>query len=371
MSRVSQAVTAPARRHGTGRRRSALPSLLGLGTAVPALRLGQLESVQAMAALWGLSGSDSERTLRIARASGIRFRHGVLRPEDVIGLGTARRMEAYERHAPPLAARAAAAALESASVDAQRVTDLIVVSCTGFSAPGLDAALVQRLALSRSVRRTIIGFMGCFGAIIGLRSAIALCASQPGAVALVVCVELCSLHLRPGGGAQNVVASSLFADGAAAAVIGGPLAARQGAAPIGGLRPGRSLLLAEGRDWMSWRITDTGFAMTLSRALPGAMRSHLRDFAASCSGGRGGAATFIVHPGGPAILDAADEALETRGGRGLAAARAVLARHGNMSSATVLFVLDEARRAGLELPALLLAFGPGLTLEGMPVVARA
>ncbi len=122
--------------------------------------------------------------------------------------------------APELATAAARRALTSSGVNPGQVTDLIVVSCTGFSAPGLDVQLIRSLDLQSSAHRTMIGYMGCYGGIIGVRAAAAACGSGAGRVALVVCLELCSLHVRRDTGLQNQIASLLFADGAAAAVVG-------------------------------------------------------------------------------------------------------------------------------------------------------
>lgn len=348
-----------------------LPHLLGLGTAVPELSRPQREVEHMMADLWNLKGSALERWRRIIAGSGIRTRHGVMRMEDVVHLTTAQRMAAYEQLAPDLAAAAARRALSNSGVQAREITDLIVVSCTGFAAPGVDVALVEKLGLERTVRRTMIGFMGCFGAISGLRTGVGACAANPGAIALVVCIELCSLHMRADRSVQNQVAAALFADGAAAAVVGsGHL--NEGLdfshTSIGQLTSGASLLMPEGKQWMSWRITDTGFAMTLTRDVPQALRNRLAEFVAGASAQRPGC--FVIHPGGPGILDAADAALALSGGCGLDASWAVLGRFGNMSSATVLFVLQEAMNRDYRRPAMLLAFGPGLTIESLQLLRK-
>lgn len=344
--------------------------LASIGLATPAMRWPQAEIADRLAALWRLDSAQADRWRRIIEGSCIEARHGVMALEEVVGLSTQQRMEAYERHAPFLAADAARRALDEAGVDAAAVTDLIVVSCTGFSAPGVDVALAQTLGLRPDVRRTCIGFMGCYGAIIGLRAAIGACGAHRDAVALVVCVELCSLHVRPNAEPQNMVASALFGDGAAAVIVhagqaalGADIEANDEVRPLGRLESGSSLLLPEGRDWMTWRVTDTGFAMTLTREVPVALRAVLRNFVEGCSLPGGHPASFAIHPGGPGILDAADAALELGGGRGLDRSRAVLRRIGNVSSATVLFVLKELIASGAALPAMLMAFGPGLSIE--------
>ncbi len=369
---MSRALLRPARSGRPGARRARrLPHLIALGTATPPMRVSTQDVGEQLAAMWRLDGADLARWRRIIAGTGIDFRYGVMPIAEVLELSTRQRMEAYERLAPDLAAAAARGALAGAALEPRRVTDLVVVSCTGFSAPGLDVGVVECLGLPPTVRRTVVGFMGCFGAIIGLRTAIGACMTHPGAVALVVCLELCSLHLRPDRSAHNQVASALFGDGAAAAIVAGHDATGGGAGvacrtqasasrAIGRLEPGRALLLPQGRDWMSWRVTDSGFAMTLTREVPGALRDCV---AGLVNGSRVRPKTFIVHPGGPAILDAVDGGLRLAGGSGLSAARDVLRRCGNMSSATVLFVLEEAMRRGCPLPAMLLAFGPGLAVE--------
>ncbi len=352
-----------------------------------------------MARVWNLQGPALDRWQRIVEGSEIERRHAVMPADEAVGLTTAQRMNAYERFAAPLAETAARRALAHASVTSAEITDVVIVSCTGLSAPGVDVALVERLGLSPTTRRTTIGFMGCFGAINGLRVASGLCAADPASITIVVCVELCSLHMRAESDVQNLVASALFADGAAAAVVVGRKAARALAAPQNlGLREvcldgplsngarlpahlaparlesrteravaclghGSSLLLPEGREWMTWRITDAGFAMTLSREVPVALRNTIAGFVREA--GAPDDATFIVHPGGPGVLDAVDDALELRGAAGIECSRDILRRFGNMSSGTVLFVLEQALGRGHAPPALMLAFGPGLTIEGL------
>lgn len=345
------------------------PRLVGLGTATPSHKMNGTDARDKLARLWRLTGDDLDRWHRIVAASGIETRYGVLPVQDVLGLSTEARMQAYERLAPELAGRAASMALSEAGVRARDVTDLVVVSCTGFSAPGVDVALVQELGLRPTVRRTMVGFMGCFGALVGLRTAVGACAADHAAVCLVVCVELCTLHLPENPSAENQVASALFADGAAAALILGnrPGPAHPGARAPGGLgrvTTGRSRLITRGRDWISWRITDAGFAMTLSRQVPAALGAAVPaivDEAIALGDARPDC--YIVHPGGPGILDAVDGGLALGGGFGIEAAWDVLRRYGNMSSGTVLFVLAEALRRGHRPPAMLVAFGPGLAVE--------
>lgn len=387
-----------------GQRASPAPSppvgsmILGIGTAVPEPVWPQSIVAARLASLWDLRGEALDRWRRIVAGSQIDQRHAVLAAESVLPMSTQQRMEAYAAHAPPLAADAAAAALQAAGVRGADVTDLVVVSCTGFAAPGVDVELVTRLELRADVQRTVIGFMGCFGGIIGVRTADHICRADANAITLVVCVELCSLHLRNDGDPQNLVASALFADGAAAAVIAGRRAARAiarrpdravvadhastpGTVAIGAAR---THLLAEGRDWMTWTITDAGFAMTLTRDVPVALRRHLsrlldgpgaahRHTVSDCDTTGAPSAdgpppqTLAVHPGGPGILDAVRAAWPHACATDFDIAADVLRRHGNMSSGTILFVLRDLLTCGRPLPALLVAFGPGLSIESLRI----
>ena len=339
----------------------------GLATALPCVRQGQEELAAEFARLWDLHGPGLDRWRRIVRGSGIRERAAILPIAGVPRLSTAARMRLYEEHAPALAHGAAAGAITSAGVPADRVTDLIVVSCTGFSAPGVDVDLIESLGLRPTVRRLTVGFMGCFGAITGLRAALGVCAADPSAVVVVVCVELCSLHLRATPDAANQVASALFADGAAGVVVLGRDAARDRAGDdestdrLMVLGPGASRLLPESRKEMSWRITDSGFAMTLSPRAPASLGANVRGALGGALGAEAG--SVAVHPGGPAILDAIEEALEKGCARDIEIAREVLRDHGNMSSPSVLFVLEEFLAQRVWRPINLLAFGPGLTIE--------
>lgn len=354
------------------------PALLSIGLATPDERWPQPELTDRLARLWRLNATETKRWRRIVAGSGVEMRHGVAHLEHIFDQTTAQRMRIFEQHAPLLAHRAAEQALAASGIAAHGVTDLIVVSCTGFSAPGVDVELVERLGLRRDVRRNSIGFMGCFGAMTGLRTAVGACAADPNAIALVVCVELCSVHFRPDRDPQNQVACALFGDGAAAAVVAAEHSVseevRGGA--MGRLTVGGSLLIPEGRDWMTWRITDAGFAMTLTRDVPPALQNSIRPAVESIQQDRrvGGAESdrlcYAVHPGGPGILRAVDAGLDLGGRCGLEIAWSIMRRFGNMSSPTVLFVLAEMLREGYEPPVTMLAFGPGLTVESVELVGE-
>jgi predicted naringenin-chalcone synthase len=340
-------------------------AVLGLGTALPAHVLDQNDAALAISD-W--LESDSKLIRRLFRLSGVARRHTCVdgfRPDLPGPLfvhpapSTGARMELYAHHAPPLAAEAARKALQSAGIGAAEIDHVVVVSCTGFVAPGPDVALIGLLGLRRSVERTIVGFMGCHAAFNGLR--VARAAARDGRTVLMVCVELCSLHAQPEDSRDALVSSSLFGDGAAAVVVG-----RESEARPALIRPGRaeSRLEPDGGEHMAWQIGDTGFRMRLSAYVPQLLGADVASFVTRIAGGAD-VNSWCVHPGGPAILARIESALGLPD-RGLITARAALRDHGNLSSATVLFVLErELARLTEGQRGVMLGFGPGLTLEGM------
>lgn len=356
-------------------------AILGIGTASPPRRIAQADAA-SLALDFANAEPGRERTLAaIYRQTKIHSRGSVLLEEpgdapfaqtffppasfgDDAGPGTAARMERYAREAGPLALAAARSALAAAGVGAEQVTHLVTCSCTGFTNPGVDLDVVRGLGLSDRLTRVHVGFMGCQAAFNALAVADAFTSAQPDAVVLVVCVELCSLHFQYGTRSDHVVANSIFADGAAALVAGGT----DGPRPAGGWRMlGRwSRVLPDSADQMGWLIGDHGFEMSLSARVPETIASHLADVVDSTLASRGltrdAIASWAVHPGGPRVLACVAAALGLPDDA-LAAARAVLAEHGNMSSATILFILERMIRAGAAGPCLAMAFGPGLTAE--------
>lgn len=278
-----------------------------------------------------------------------------------IGPTTGERLRVYAAEAGPLAVRAAADAVRESGFAPGSLTHLVTVSCTGFAAPGVDLALIRGLGLRPTVERTHVGFMGCHGALNGLRVASAFATADPAARVLVCAVELCSLHYYYGSQADKLIANAIFADGAAAVVGGGPAGGGDWRLAASG-----SCLIPESAADMGWVVGDHGFEMTLSRRVPGQITAHLRPWLEGWLGGHGltpaGVGTWAVHPGGPKILAAVEEALALPAAA-LAASRGVYAEHGNMSSPTVLFVLDRLRRAAALRPCVALGFGPGLVAE--------
>jgi predicted naringenin-chalcone synthase len=343
--------------------------VLGLGTALPPARMSRADTERLARKLAGYDEPRARIAAALYRRAGVEARHVVLDPASGAPLrpasegtaaGTGERMAAYDPAAAELAARAASAALQDAGLPPQDVTHLVTVSCTGAAAPGVDIALLRALPLRPDCQRTHVGFMGCHGALAGLRVARAFAEADPQAVVLLVAVELCSLHFHHGWDEGQVVANALFADGAAA------LVGRAAPGPGWTLAASGSCLLPEGAGDMSWTIGDQGFRMTLSPRVPEIVARHLPAWLRAWLDGQGLAVgdigSWALHPGGPRVLTAVEQALGLP--RGAAdVSRAVLAEHGNMSSPTVLFVLQRLRRAGAPRPALALSFGPGLVVE--------
>lgn len=357
-------------------------TILGLGTAVPRHRISQGESA-AMAGR--ISASTPERAAllaRIQRRSGVNVRHSVLleSAEHEAGIqgrlpfygasspSTGERIRRFEAHAEPLALEAARAALADAGLAPGRITHLVTVSCTGFQAPGFDLALMAQLPLHPDVERTHVGFMGCHGALNGLRVARAFVEADPTACVLLCAVELCSLHMHYGWDPEKVVANSLFADGAGALVA---TASAEDAGPASDAPPlqvlgSGSTLIPGTADLMSWTIADHGFEMTLSSKVPGIIAANLRPWLERWLSLRGESMASIgswaLHPGGPRILTAVAAAAELPPGQ-IEPSAAVLRQFGNMSSATILFILERLRRTAAPRPWVALAFGPGLCVE--------
>jgi predicted naringenin-chalcone synthase len=272
-------------------------------------------------------------------------------------------MRHYVEHAGPLAALAARQALARAGLAPGTITHLVTVSCTGFRAPGADVHVIKELGLPPTVARTHLGFMGCHGALNGLRAARAYVEADPAARVLLCAVELCVLHYHYAWDPQKMVANALFADGAAA-VVGVPGAA----APAGCWRldANGACLFPDCEDAMTWTVGDHNFEMTLSKRVPGligeGLRPWLESWLAGCGVALGGVRSWAIHPGGPRILSAVEEALRL-GREDSAASRAVFAEFGNMSSPTVLFILERLRSLGAPRPCVALGFGPGLAAE--------
>jgi predicted naringenin-chalcone synthase len=276
-----------------------------------------------------------------------------------LGPSTAERMAVYVEHGPPLAGQAARRALEEARLAPDAITHLVTVSCTGFAAPGFDLGLIQALQLRPTVERTHVGFMGCHGALNGLRIARAYADADAKARVLLCAMELCSVHYHYTWNPKRLVGNALFGDGAAAVV--GMAGAADWCASASG-----SCLFPQSQHAMTWTIGDHGFDMTLSAKVPGLIAANLRPWLETWLGELGltisAIGSWAVHPGGPRIVTAVESALGIDRSQTWAS-REILTRFGNMSSPTILFILERLRQARAPRPCVALGFGPGLVAE--------
>ena len=302
-------------------------------------------------------------------SAGIETRHAAVNPleEDISTWSTGARMERYGTEALPIAAAALSDAMKRAGTDPSEIGMLAVVSCTGYTTPGVDVQLADRLGMSTGLERLLVGHAGCHAAMPGL-AAVTDFASSRGRPAALVCVELPSLHLQPRTtDIDQIVSHALFSDAAAAVIV----------EPHGGGRPGSLELVdvaarsdvAAAND-LTWTITDLGFRMTVSRRVPAAIAAAsaplVDDLLARNGLRRGDVDAWAAHPGGPRILHAIESALDLDE-EALSITRRVLSGHGNCSSATILVILDAVHEALGSQPGqhvIALAFGPGLTVYG-------
>ncbi|MBW6510624.1 MAG: type III polyketide synthase [Desulfuromonadaceae bacterium] len=281
---------------------------------------------------------------------------------------TAERNAIYRREAHHLSVDLARKTIaESPGIAPGDITHVITISCTGFYNPGPDYQIISELGLPSTTQRYNLGFMGCYAFFPGLRMATQFCQANPAAVVLVMCLELCSIHLQLNGRDDSMLANSLFADGAGAAII----STRQPLADQSCYRLDdfHSTLIPDGAADMAWTIGDLGFDIALSSYVPKIIGANIREVLQPILGEGhcrlNAIDTWAIHPGGKAIIDKVAESLELDESQ-IAASRNVLRQYGNMSSATILFVLQQIlqNRAGSSREKVCaMAFGPGLTVE--------
>ncbi|MEM6689576.1 MAG: type III polyketide synthase [Planctomycetota bacterium] len=357
--------------------------IAGLGLATPAHRIGRTESVQFAVANTGVGDYRDSKMAALYRRTGIDFRGTVLvdaedepgpdaeslrsrlrHPLDHSDRGpsTGDRMKWYQQFAGQLASEAAVAGLTAAAVEPEAITHLVVVTCTGFASPGVDYHLMDALGLPADVQRIQVGFMGCHGAINGLRAVQGICAANPSSVVLMVCVELCSLHYQYGPQTDRIVSGALFADGAAALVAQGD-DSENWQPSISGTA---SYRIPGTKDDMTWHVGDHGFEMTLRATVPGIIEQHLPEVLCETLGrfnlSPKDICGWAVHPGGVRIVDAVKNGMKLNDSQ-VEDSLEVLRQHGNMSSPTMLFVLERFIRQQIPRPWLMLGFGPGLAVE--------
>lgn len=355
---------------------SADPALRAIGTAAPAAYLDRAAWLERVRTL-GDPAASAELLARLAERSEVETRgcaafdpaRPALFPAPMAEHrpGTAERLRRWSEAARPMAMAAAVDALARADASAAGITHLVTASCTGFESPGLDAHLIESLGLPRSVRRANIGFMGCHAAVNALGCARDAARSDPRARVLVVCAEVSTVHFHGSARPDQMVADALFADGAAAFVVDGT--AREAASPrIAGVH---STLLADSAGEMRWQIGDHGFEMTLGARVPDILAREVGPWVRATLAAHHGLAlegvgAWAIHPGGPRVVDAVCASLGLPASAG-DTSRAVLRAHGNMSSATIGFILSRLAASGQPRPWIALAFGPGLAGEMLVV----
>jgi predicted naringenin-chalcone synthase len=356
-----------------------------IGIANPQNRIAQQDIYHFMANAFGLDETNAARLKGIYDHSGIEHRYSVI-PDFAFSdpskytffkqanqepfPDTQKRLKLYEKEAISIAVNAAQNCFAGFEADINnKITHLVTVSCTGMHAPGIDIELVDRLGLNRDTERTCINFMGCYGAINGLKVADYICRADADAKVLVVSVELCTLHFQKVNTLDNWVANSLFSDGAAAVLVENT-SNRMGKGTYFSLKNFYSEFVTEARDEMGWYVGNTGFEMKLTSKVSKQIKKHIaaltERFLQKAKTQMSEISAYAVHPGGRAILEAVEEALELPE-ESNSFAYEVLREYGNMSSATILFVLDKMLKAGnlADQKIMSFAFGPGLTVEGM------
>lgn len=341
------------------------PAILALSTGVPRIRYSQQVILDRFLGYLGENGRRSRAIGAIFERAGVDFRYTVVDETFYAEeRSTEARNDRYMAEAVPLGENLLRQGLDAAGVQPEDVDDFIVVSCTGLAIPGLDLLLAGRLGMRPDLRRTCVLGMGCYGAFPGLLRAAEAVTARPGRLALVMSLELCSLHLQRNTSSESVVSSALFSDGAGMALVG----MDEGSGP-------RIVDMATQCDYqtlehMSFSLTDQGFRMYLSSYVPELLAAKIEMFVDSLLVKNGIMRADVrfwgIHPGSTKIVDYVQERLGLSDDQ-VSHSHAVLSAYGNMSSATILFVLDRIQQCERPAPGdygVLMAFGPGLTMEG-------
>lgn len=346
-----------------------VPAILGMATALPQFRSSQEEYREWVAHKLKCQRSEARFLERVFRGAQVAYRYSVLPDFESPGHQTlyavaaprlSARMEIFRRNACKLASQAAREALARANVEPRAIDHLVFVTSSGCYSPGPDVELCETLALRDDVARSVMTFMGCGAGFAGLGAAIRYSTSNPGSKTLVVCVELSTIHFRADHSPDNIVASALFGDGAAAAVIGN---SSDDEDALVRLEAYASRMIPGTRDLLRWDIVDDAFRITLARRLPEAGSESVLELLRTFR--NGACSSWVVHPGGPAVLDRVAELLDPRPSP-LSWSRAVLRNVGNTGSSAIFFVLERAiPEMDAERPGMMLGFGPGVSVEAI------
>jgi len=350
---------------GTHRTVPSAAQLLGLATAVPAHCFDQATVIANARRIFGRRTSLFETLESVYTNAQIDTRHAC-QPLSWFDApaGIADKTQAYETHATALAQQAAERALGDAGLGADEIDSIVFASSTGIATPSIDARLMNKMPFRPDVQRLPVFGLGCAGGVLGMTRAQQMATAQPGSRVLLIVVELCTLAFRYDRLTKsNLVATALFGDGAAAAVLSTDGGGGNGA-PLGALGPGGEHLWRDTLNVMGWDVDDQGFDVIFHRDIPqivaGAFKDAMDGFLKRAGVEHAAIDRPCCHPGGVKVLDALENVFSLDGG-GLEAERDVLRGYGNMSAPTVLFVLDELRRRGTSGQLLMTALGPGFT----------
>ncbi|HEV2746966.1 MAG TPA: type III polyketide synthase [Allosphingosinicella sp.] len=339
-------------------------ALLSLATAVPPTILTQPEAKALACRLFGRRTSHFEKLAPVFDNAGIARRY-IVRPVDWYegAHGWKARNDVYLEAAEQLYVEAAGKALDQAGLGAGEVDGLVTVSTTGIATPSLEARVAGRMGFRNDVERVPVFGLGCAGGVTGLATAARLAGAEAGRTILFVTVELCSIAIRLDKLSKaNIVATALFADGAAAAVL------RAGPGGLAQVEGGGEILWPETLGIMGWDVEDPGLGVIFDRAIPPFVEDNMaravEQILARVGHRREEVERFTCHPGGAKVVAALEQSLGLADGA-LDHERAVLRDYGNMSAPTVLFVLERLLAAGMPARTLLLALGPGFTTSGL------
>lgn len=367
---------------------SSISAIQAIGTAVPPNKISQDTHYSILESVNGNSREEKLQLRKIYSRSGIATRYSVLaefgradHPDNILfhpennhaPISVSERMKLFEHFALNLCENAVLNCIEKLNTFSKSsITHLISFSCTGMYAPGLDIQLVDKLGLNKNVERTCINFMGCYAGINALKAADYISRVQPNAVVLIVGVELCTLHYQKNEKQDQVIANAIFADGAAAAIVSAQNLNAINNSPALLMNSFYSEFESAGKDEMVWRIGDFGFDLRLSAYVPALIAESIFSLTQKlfdrANIKQEDISFYALHPGGMKILEACETALHISKAQNKISYD-ILNDYGNMSSVTILFVLNEYLRtfttadAGKKI--LGCAFGPGLTMESM------
>ena len=356
----------------------ALSKIVSIGLALPPHKHKQDDILKFMQLVYAMDNANNRKLKYLYHHSGIDYRYSIIpdysceiddwkfypQTENLEPFPSLeQRISLFNKHAGPLSVNAIEQCLDGV-INENEITHLITISCTGMSAPGLDLHIMELLDLPKNIYRTSINFMGCYAAIHGLKIADAICRSEKNAKVMIVCTELCTLHFQKEPTIDNIASSLLFGDGAAAMLVTSEEYNRKGLR----LDNFYSEVITKGKKDMAWELSSSGFLMTLSGFVPELLEEDFDPLVTKALEKAGiekkQIAHWCIHPGGRRILDAIHRCLSFTNGD-LRCSYETLKDVGNISSATILFVLKKIMGSGLTAgeKAFGAAFGPGLTME--------